>query len=344
MSIAKYQTTTVAGPAPVTTPDYCTVNDVRWSLHTAWQEAEAGAEDTFLLLSHLLRLVVSVAIGQTRGSQGHLREIRVLADSLADIPAVQSLIASLEQHEDVWDAHIAQGSCPTQTCDISAISPCRQACPSGINIPNFLAEIAHGNHAGAVDIIVQDNPLPLVCGVVCPAPCEDACVRGAKDDEPVFIREMKALAAEQTLASSAYPHREIAPSSGKHVGILGSGPSALSAAWYLSLMGHKVTCFEKQSAPGGMLRYGIPGFRLPAEILEQEIEQIRHLGVEFRTNTEIKNVEDLQRDHDAVFIAVGTPVSRALPLPGVNNDFVHGAIEFLRAVRDDREIPECSRL
>lgn len=344
MSIAKYQSSTIVGMAPKPVAAVCTVNDVRWELHSAWLEAESGDQDRFLLISHLLRLVVSVAIGQTRGSQGHLTEIRALAEVLADIPAVQSLIVSLGEHEDVWTEHITLGSCPTKTCDISAISPCRQACPSGINIPNFLAEIAHGNNAGAVGIIVEDNPLPLVCGVVCPAPCEDACVRGTDDEEPVFIREMKALAAEQTLAHSAYPHNDIVPFTGKKVGILGSGPSALSAAWYLSLMGHQVTCFEKQSAPGGMLRYGIPGFRLPSEVLEQEIEQIRRLGVEFRTDTTVEHVEDLQRDHDAVFIAVGTPVSRVLPLPGVNNDFVHGAIEFLRAVREEREIPECSRL
>lgn len=336
MSIPKYQKSTVAGPAPTASPASCVVEIARWKLYEAWRETENGPEDRYLLLSHLLRLVVTVAIG--RGDDGHLREIRTLADSLAEIPNVQGLIESLEHHEDIWRYHIDHGSCPTQICDMSSLSPCRQACPAGINIPNFLAEIGHGHDAGAIGIIVRDNPLPFVCGLVCPAPCEDACVRGAGDKEPVFIREMKAVAAEQTLISGPYPHRDMLPSSGKQVAILGSGPSALSAAGYLAVMGYQVTCFEKESEPGGMLRYGIPGYRLPIEVLRQEVDQIQNLGVEFRVNTNIKNIDDLKRDHDAVFIAVGTPVSRVLSLPGVDNDFVHGAIDFLRAVRQDKKI------
>ena len=124
--------------------------------------------------------------------------------------------------------------------------------------------------------------------------------------------------------------------SGKRVAILGSGPAALSAAWYLALMGHRVTCFEREPAPGGMLRYGIPGFRLPEAVLHRELDQIRALGVVFQTGTEIEHIDDLRRGHDAVFIAVGTQLSRVLPLPGVDNGFVHGAVEFLRAVREGR--------
>ena len=336
MSIPKFQKSTLAGPAPAASPASCVVDTIRWKLYESWQETEKGAEAQHLQLSHLLRLVVTVAIG--RGEKGHLHEIRVLADSLTSIPGVQDLLESLEDHEGIWRHHVEQGCCPTQTCDISDIAPCRKGCPAGINIPNFLAQMAHDRDADAIGIIVRDNPLPFVCGLICPAPCEDACVRGATTGEPVFIREMKAVAAVQTLAAGAYPHRDQAPPSGKRVGILGSGPSALSAAGYLAVMGHQVTCFEKQSAPGGMLRFGIPGYRLPKEVLAQEVDQIRNLGVEFRTDTAIENIDDLKDGHDAVFIAVGTPVSRTLTVPGVDNDFVHGAIEFLGAVRKGQEI------
>ncbi len=336
MKIAKYHTNTVVGYTPTASPASCEVDTVRWKLYESWKEAENEPNERYLQLSHLLRLVVTVAIG--RGENGHLHEIRTLADLLADIPNVKGLIESLEHHEETWGYHIEKGSCPTKTCDISSVPPCRTACPAGINIPNFLAEIGNGNDTEAIRIIVRDNPLPLVCGLVCPAPCEDACVRGACDEKPVFIREMKAVAAEQTLITGPYPHRDMQPSSGKHVAILGSGPSALSAAGYLAVMGHQVSCFEKESEPGGMLRFGIPGYRLPIEVLRQEVDQIRNLGVEFRVNTNIEHVDELKRDHDAVFIAVGTPVSRVLTLPGVDNDFVHGAIEFLRAVRQDKKI------
>ncbi len=336
MSIPKFQTGTGAGPAPTASPADCVVDNVRWKLYEAWQGTEKGPEARHLLLSRLLRQVVTVAIG--RGGDGHLHEIRVLAESLTNIPGVQDLLESLKDHEDIWRRHMDQGSCPTHICDISAIAPCRKGCPAGINIPNFLAQMAHDRDAGAIGIIVRDNPLPFVCGMVCPAPCEDACVRGKTAGEPVFIREMKAVAAAETLAGGPYPHRDQAPPSGKRVGILGSGPSALSAAAYLAVMGHEVICFERESAPGGMLRFGIPGFRLPKEVLDQEVDQIRNLGVVFRTDTTIENIDELKRGHDAVFIAVGTPVSRTLTVPGVDNDFVHGAIEFLRAVRQGREI------
>ena len=336
MKIAKYHTNTVVGYTPIDSPETCEVDIVRWKLYETWKEAENEPNDRYLLLSHLLRLVVTLATGH--GTDGHMREIRTLADLLADIPNVKGLIESLDNNEETWRYHIEQACCPTHTCDPSLIPPCHQACPAGINIPNFLAEIGHGHDAEAIRIIVQDNPLPLVCGIVCPAPCEDACVRGAGDEKPIFIREMKAVAAEQTLVIGPYPHSDMQPSSGKKVAILGSGPSALSAAGYLAVMGHKVTCFERESEPGGMLRFGIPGYRLPIEVLRQEVDQIRNLGVEFRVNTNIEHVDELKRDHDAVFIAVGTPVSRVLTLPGVDNDFVHGAIEFLRAVRQGKKI------
>ena len=336
MSIPKYQNSTIAGVAPAVSNAVCAVDDVRWKLYEAWREAEKGPEARYLLLSHLLRLVVTVAIG--RGEEGHLHEIRILAGSLTGIPGVEDLIESLEHHEGIWRHHIEQGFCPTQICDISSIAPCRKGCPAGINIPNFLAQMAQDNDPEAIRIIVRDNPLPFICGLICPAPCEDACVRGATSGEPVFIRLMKAVAAAETLAAGAYPHRDHAPATGKRVAILGSGPSALAASGYLAVMGHQVTCFEKESAPGGMLRFGIPGFRLPEEVLRQEVDQLRNIGVEFRTDTTIENIDELKRGHDAVFIAVGTPVSRILPLPGVENDFVHGAIEFLRAVRQGREI------
>jgi NADPH-dependent glutamate synthase beta subunit-like oxidoreductase/ferredoxin len=331
---AKYHTGTVVGRAPSAGPQRCTVADVRWALYDTWKAAASGPDEPFRLLAHVLRLVTTVAIG--RGEAQHLSEIRDLGGALGDVPAVAAVLSSLDAHEGIWLHHVEQGCCPTEVCDISSIAPCRQGCPAGINIPSFLADIGHGKNAEAIGIIVQDNPLPFVCALVCPAPCEDACVRGSAGQEPVFIREMKAVAAEQTLGAGAYPHREQAPPSGKRVAILGSGPAALSASWYLALMGHGVTCFEREPAPGGMLRFGIPGFRLPPEVLRQEVEQIRHLGVEFRTDTQVEHIDELKQGHDAVFIAVGTQTSRVLPLPGVDNDFVLGAIEFLRAVREDR--------
>ncbi len=332
MSLAKYQTSTGVRSSAGTQPEPCTVNDIRWKLYDAWVAAESNSEDEYKTLSHLLRMVVTVAIGH--GEEGNLEQIPILCDLLPDIPVVKELMASLNDHRDVWESHVKNACCPTGICDISSISPCREACPAGINIPNFLAEMTQGNNDKAIGIIVQDNPLPFVCGQVCPAPCEDNCVRGAAEEESVFIRTMKSVAATDTMLYGAYPHKEIAPPSGKKIAILGSGPSALSASAYLAVMGHKVTCFEKQADAGGMLRFGIPGYRLPTEVLDQEVDQIKNLGVEFRFNMNIKNLDELRVGHDAVYIAVGTQKTRVLTVPGADLDFVHGAIDFLRANRD----------
>ena len=335
MSLAKYQTSTAVRFSTDDVVAPCIVNDIRWKLYDTWVEAEANSEDEYRMLSHLLRMVATIAIGH--GEEGHLQQISLLSVTLTHLPIVQELLESIDKDETLWQSHIENHSCPTRTCDISSISPCREACPAGINIPNFLAEMAVGNSANAVEIIVQDNPLPFVCGQVCPAPCEDNCVKGTGDGESVFIRTMKSVAATDTLLHGAYPHREIAAPTGKTVAILGSGPSALSAAAYLTVMGHKVTCFEREDQPGGMLRYGIPGYRLPQEVLAQEIEQIKNLGVEFATNQNIKHIDELRDHHDAVFIAVGSQATRVLTIPGADCDFVHGAVDFLRVNREGKE-------
>ena len=137
-----------------------------------------------------------------------------------------------------------------------------------------MAHLGNGDHRSTIEVIRRDNPLPQTCGYVCPAPCESACVRGSHDGA-VFIRPMKSRAAEQCLAEGGYPKPEIAPDTGKRIGIVGSGPSSLTAAYYLRTLGHDVEIHEAQEYAGGMLRYGIPAYRLPPDLLEKEIEQIR---------------------------------------------------------------------
>ena len=200
-----------------------------------------------------------------------------------------------------------------------------------------MAHLGHGDYRATIEVIRQDNPLPLVCGLVCPAPCESACVRGGSNG-PLFIRPLKATAALHCLADGGYPRPDLAPDTGKRIGIVGSGPAGLTAAYYLRTYGHHVEIFESQDHAGGMLRYGIPAYRLPPDLLDQELGQITALGVAIHTGAAIASLDTFRTNYDAVFLGLGTQRSRLIPIDGVHRPFVLGGIDFLRSVRsgDDR--------
>ena len=295
----------------------CPVAAARDALRDAWRaaESERGA------LAAATRLVVEITLG--RAGQGHLPALRKLASgALAD---------SLRDYAEDWRAHAEEHRCAAGSCFQMVAPPCQQACPAHIDIPSFLAYVGRGDHAEAVRVIQRDNPLPLSCGLICPAPCESACVRGAIQ-EPVFIRPMKAVAALHSLEADGYPLPDRAPSSGKTVAVLGSGPAGLTAAHFLTLSGHAVTVFEAQPQAGGMLRYGIPAFRLPPDLLDRELAQLQRLGVTILTGRPVAHLDDLD-GFDAVFLAPGTQLSRRLPLAGIDLPFVLGGLNFLREVR-----------
>jgi NADPH-dependent glutamate synthase beta subunit-like oxidoreductase/ferredoxin len=248
------------------------------------------------------------------------------------------LRASLRDDAEVWRAHLVDGVCAAGSCTAPHAAPCQQTCPANIDIPSFMAHIGHGRYREALAVITRDNPLPLTCGLVCPAPCENACLRQGSD-AAVFIRPMKAVAAEHCLAEDGtYPRPEIATDTGFHVGIVGSGPAGLAAAYYLRLLGHRVTIYERQEKAGGMLRYGIPAYRLPSDLLDQELRQITALGITLHTGYKVASIEALRAEHDALFLALGTQTSRILPVPGAQGDNVGGGIDFLRAVRSGADL------
>ena len=200
-----------------------------------------------------------------------------------------------------------------------------------------MAHLGHGDYRSTIEVIRRDNPLPLTCGLVCPAPCESACVRGGSNGA-VFIRPLKAKAAEHCLANGGYPKPDIAPDTGRRIGIVGSGPAGLTAAYYLRTFGHNVEIVESQEKAGGMLRYGIPAYRLPPEMLDQELDQIQVLGIPIRTNTRVDDLDAFRKNYDAVFLGLGTQKSRPLVIDGVQQPFVLGGIDFLRSVHSGEPV------
>ncbi len=212
-------------------------------------------------------------------------------------------------------------------------APCRLACPAGLNVQAYVQMVGEGKYKEALQIIMEDLPLPGVLGRICPHGCEDAC-RRCDVDAPLAIRDLKRLAADQ------FDPRDVEikclPDRKEKVAIIGSGPAGLSAAYHLARQGVKSTIYEAQPQAGGMLRVGIPEHRLPRTILDNEIELITNLGVEIKTNTPLGadlTVDDLlSQDYKAVYLAIGAHKGIELGVPGEKANGVRQGVDFLREV------------
>ena len=328
-------------PAPSTlmvmAEGVCVVKQARRALYRHWQLADGEEAPVRALLARGARLVAEITLG--RGDGAHLEALDEVALELAarGLAAAWPLGSSLRHYRDQWERHARRDSCPEGACLERLAAPCHRSCPANIDIPTFIAHLGKGDYRSTIEVIRRDNPLPLTCGLVCPAPCESACVRGSHDGA-VFIRPLKAKAAEHCLAEGGYPRPELLPDTGKRIGIIGSGPSGLTAAYYLRTLGHDVEIHEAQERAGGMLRYGIPAYRNPPDLFEREIDQIRALGVRIFTSAPVASVEEFRRKYDAVFLGLGTQKARLLPVEGAHLPFVLGGIDFLRAARSGEKV------
>jgi len=205
--------------------------------------------------------------------------------------------------------------------------PCSVECPAGNDIQGFVSRIAEGEYDQAWELLAQTNPLPGVCGRVCYHPCEEMCTRG-QVDEPLTIHALERFVGEQAPATPPL----ITEQKSQRVAVIGSGPAGLSCAYQLARHGYKVTIFEALPVAGGMLRVGIPRYRLPAEVLDREIASIKAMGVEVKTNKRLGDNLSLEEldEFDAVFLGVGAHKQRDLNIPGADLDGVIGGLDFLR--------------
>ena len=217
-------------------------------------------------------------------------------------------------------------------------APCTQACPSGVDAARYIRLIAEGKPAEAVAVVRERIPFPAVCGYICAHPCESACSRG-DIDQPLAIRMLKRFAVDND--TGLWKERsKVASPSGKKVAIIGSGPAGLTAAYYLAkLGGHPVTIFEALPEPGGMMRYGIPEYRLPRKILNAEIEEIISVGAEIKTGTNVDDPESLlKQGYDALFIAIGAQEATEMRVEGEDSPGVIGGVSFLRDVHLGKKV------
>jgi NADPH-dependent glutamate synthase beta subunit-like oxidoreductase len=227
--------------------------------------------------------------------------------------------------------HIINDRC---ICNLDQPVPCVALCPAGVDIPGYITLVSEERYADAVRLIRKDNPFPTSCALICEHPCEARCRRNMIDDS-VNIRGLKRYAVDH---AGKVPVPACAPSTGKKVAVIGGGPGGLSAAYFLSLMGHKVTIYEKRAKLGGMLRYGIPSYRLPRERLEEDIEAILSTGVEIKMGITIGtdlSMKDLKDKYDAIYIAIGAHIDKKIGIDGEDSKGAISAVEMLRAIGDD---------
>ena len=262
------------------------------------------------------------------------RSIVNTADCAIGRDAARLVVEGLEGFRDDYEEHVKHNRC---LAGLQNPVPCVALCPAGVDIPGYMALVGEGRCADAVRLIRKDNPFPTACAYICEHPCESRCRRNMVDDA-VNIRGLKRFAADY--AGFVNPP-ECAPSTGKKVAVLGGGPGGLSAAYYLQLMGHQTTVYEMLPKLGGMLRYGIPNYRLPKDRLDDDINAILKTGVEVKQGLKIGvdiTIQELREQYDAVLITIGASTDKKLGLPGEDADGVLSAVQFLRSVGKDEII------
>ncbi len=255
------------------------------------------------------------------------------ADCALGIETARMVSRCLAGCYDDFVEHVQNHRCSSL---IAQSIPCVANCPAGVDIPGYVALVEQGRYADAVRLIRKDNPFPTACAMICEHPCESRCRRTLLD-APINIRGLKLAAVNH---AGVVPAPERAASTGKRVAIIGGGPSGLSAAYYLQLMGHQCTVYEKRKHLGGMLRYGIPSYRLPRQRLQEDIDCILSTGVEVHTETAVGrgenmiSMEQLRRDYDAVFISIGAHDDKKVGIPNEDAEGVLSAVDMMGAIGD----------
>ena len=257
------------------------------------------------------------------------------ADCAIGYEAAHMVLRGVRGFREDYEEHVVHGRC---ICGLSHPVPCVSVCPAHVDVPGYVALVREERYDDAVRLIRKDNPFPSACAYVCEHPCEAQCRRRMVDDA-VNICGLKRFAVDHA-APAAPPER--AADTGKTVAVIGGGPGGMTAAYYLSLMGHQVTVYEQRPNLGGMLRYGIPDYRLPQEILDRDIDHILSAGVRVHTGVSIGRdltMEDIQKSFDAVYIAIGAHNDKKLGLEGEDSQNVISAVELLRGIGEG-QVPD----
>jgi len=331
-----------SGGMVVMDDDNCMVDVARYFIEFTRSESCGKCIPCRVGLDKALRTLTRITKGE--GREEDLAELDELGRMIRDTSlcglgqsAPNSVLTTLRHFRNEFEDHIREKRCHAGVCQDLALAPCENSCPLHMNIPRFLQLYKEGRLADAFESVIMDNPLPASTGRVCQHPCESRCRRQTVD-ESVNMREVHRVIADSILMSDQFEQvvgkivaKRLAPS-GKSVAVVGAGPAGLTAAFYLALTGHDVTVHDAHTEAGGMLRFALPAYRLPREVLDREIEIIRRLGVKFVFNSNVGtdvSVADLEAKFDAVFLSIGTWTETEVRVTGSDLTGVFGALHFL---------------
>jgi NADH-quinone oxidoreductase subunit F len=337
-----------SGGMVVMDDDNCMVDVARYFIEFTRSESCGRCTPCRVGLDKALRTLTRITKGE--GREEDLADLDELGRMIRDTSlcglgqsAPNSILTALRHFRHEFEDHIREKRCHAGVCQDLALAPCENSCPLHMNIPRFLQLYKEDRLADAFESVIMDNPFPASTGRVCQHPCESRCRRQTVD-EPINMREVHRVIADSVLLSDKFDAmagtivaKRLSPT-GKTIAVVGGGPTGLTAAYYLALTGHAVTVFESHSEAGGMLRFALPEYRLPRQVLDREIEIIRRLGVQFIFNSHIGtdvSVTDLEAKFDVVFLSIGTWKEWEVRVAGSELAGVYGALHFLEAEARD---------
>ena len=323
-----------SGGLIVMNEDNCAVDMARFFMDFCQDESCGKCTPCREGTKRMLQILTNITQG--RGKESDIPLLEHMAAIIKDASlcglgqtAPNPVLSTLRYFRDEYEQHILEGKCRAAVCTALFKSPCQHTCPIEMDIPAYIALIRAERFEDAYKVLLQTNPFPSVCGRVCDHKCQSKCRRG-KMDEPIAIKFLKRFITD----NAPRPIIEPVPVTRKEtIAVVGAGPAGLTAARDLAQRGYKVTVFEELSAPGGMLRWAIPAYRLPRHILDGEIDDVRALGVDIRCNTRVGrdvSFEKVGREFDYVYLAPGAHKSQKMGVAGEELPGVYGGVEFLR--------------
>jgi NADH-quinone oxidoreductase subunit F len=334
-----------SGGMVVLDEDTCMVDVARFFLSFTSEESCGKCTPCRIGTKRMLELLQKICHGK-----GTLDDIAVLENLSIQVrdaslcalggTAPNPVLTTLKYFRHEYISHVVDKKCMASICAAMFKSPCQNTCPADTNVPGYIQLINEGRLVEAYGLNLENNPFPSICGRVCEHPCEFRCQRGQMD-EPIAIRDLKRFCSDGYMKSKKEPKITKLKPLKKKIAIVGGGPSGLAAAYFLVRLGYSATVFESAEKAGGWIRYGIPRYRMPHDVLDREIQNIVNLGVELKTGISVGKdiaLSDLKKDYDAVYLAVGAQLDKKLGLEGEDSPGVLPALKVLTEINSGHDV------
>jgi len=339
-SLSKIGAIMGSGGLIVMNEDTCMVDTARFFMDFICDESCGKCVACRVGTKRMLEILENITQGN--GKPGDIERLIELGEAIQissmcglGQTAPNPILSTIRNFREEYEEHIYKKHCRAGVCSSMFISPCANTCPAGINVNGYIALIAAGRFQDAYNLIMQENPLPAICGRICTRPCERKCRRNTVD-ESVAIRDLKRFAADYAFKNEMpYKMQLTYAKKGKRIAIIGAGASGLTCGYYLVNIGYDVDIYESENIAGGVLAFGIPEYRLPEHILQHEIDLIKQAGVNIYLNKEIgKDIEfqQLRKDYDAIYVATGTQYPAKVNIEGEDLQGVMHGITFLKDI------------